>query len=277
LDIPSRIPSNQIHVKEWDIMGPHRVGRQTIYAPLSQRQEKSQNERLSTDPQRRSRHTHSHDEARPYALCYTDHVKLLVDHQAESDGVLDDNVATMIIMMVGWLFAQQVRFGIVSYSEYASTPSVPVYRASKSSITAKRPVWGRHPNVPVAHHGDPYGVEDSLRVHVRQQEYELRQCASLTTPDIKWPSDLHKFDLPGQCRLDMTDNDIKMGKEFIQKNPVWMKELGYYGQDEEKGRDSGAFVVWLSVHYRNLLARRRLDLKYSVDPCLYIKQFEFVL
>jgi meiotic recombination protein SPO11 len=58
--------------------------------------------------------------------------------------------------------------------------------------------------------------------------------ASLTTPDIMWlglrPSDLNKYDLPDQCRLDMTENDIKTGMElmkedFIQKNPKWMKEL----------------------------------------------------
>jgi meiotic recombination protein SPO11 len=58
--------------------------------------------------------------------------------------------------------------------------------------------------------------------------------ASLTTPDIKWlglrPSDLNKYDLPAQCRLDMTENDIKTGKEllqedFIQQNAEWMKEL----------------------------------------------------
>lgn len=44
------------------------------------------------------------------------------------------------------------------------------------------------------------------------------------------PSDLNKYDLPDQCRLDMTENDIKTGQElmkeeFIQKNPLWMKEL----------------------------------------------------
>ena len=39
-----------------------------------------------------------------------------------------------------------------------------------------------------------------------------------------------RYDLPDQCRLDMTENDIKTGKEllqeaFIMKNPKWMKEL----------------------------------------------------
>ena len=39
-----------------------------------------------------------------------------------------------------------------------------------------------------------------------------------------------RYDLPDQCRLNMTENDIKTGKEllqeaFIMKNPQWMKEL----------------------------------------------------
>ena len=41
---------------------------------------------------------------------------------------------------------------------------------------------------------------------------------------------LRRYDLPDQCRLKMTENDIKTGKEllqeaFIMKNPKWMKEL----------------------------------------------------
>jgi len=58
--------------------------------------------------------------------------------------------------------------------------------------------------------------------------------ASLTTPDIKWlgvrPSDLDKYNIPEQCRLPMTDKDIKTGKdmleeEFIASNPAWHAEL----------------------------------------------------
>ena len=78
---------------------------------------------------------------------------------------------------------------------------------------------------------------------------------SLTTPDIKWlgvrPSDLDRYQIPDQCRtssfrqkesclcvliyhfssgLDMTERDIKTGKEllkedFIKKNPEWHNEL----------------------------------------------------
>jgi meiotic recombination protein SPO11 len=80
---------------------------------------------------------------------------------------------------------------------------------------------------------DPYGLK-ILSVYMSGSKNMSYDSASLTTPDIMWlglrPSDLNKYDLPEQCRLDMTDNDIKTGKElmteeFIQKNPKWMKEL----------------------------------------------------
>mmetsp|Transcript_25700 Transcript_25700/g.62952 ORF Transcript_25700/g.62952 Transcript_25700/m.62952 type:complete len:414 (-) Transcript_25700:280-1521(-) len=80
---------------------------------------------------------------------------------------------------------------------------------------------------------DPYGLK-ILSVYMSGSKNMSYDSASLTTPDIKWlglrPSDLNKYDLPDQCRLDMTENDIKTGQElmkeeFIQKNPEWMKEL----------------------------------------------------
>eukprot|EP00979_Chaetoceros_neogracilis_P008348 scaffold1862_cov268-Chaetoceros_neogracile.AAC.13 len=80
---------------------------------------------------------------------------------------------------------------------------------------------------------DPYGLK-ILSVYMSGSKNMSYDSASLTTPDIKWlglrPSDLDKFDLPEQCRLDMTENDIKTGKEllkedFIKKNKEWMKEL----------------------------------------------------
>ena len=50
--------------------------------------------------------------------------------------------------------------------------------------------------------------------------------SNLTTPDIKWlgvrPSDLDRFNIPQQCRLPMTDDDIKMGKKLVLLHqPVW--------------------------------------------------------
>jgi len=80
---------------------------------------------------------------------------------------------------------------------------------------------------------DPYGLK-ILSVYMSGSKNMSYDSASLTTPNIMWlglrPSDLDKYDLPDQCRLDMTESDIKTGKEllaedFIQKNPKWMKEL----------------------------------------------------
>ena len=46
--------------------------------------------------------------------------------------------------------------------------------------------------------------------------------SNLTTPDIKWlgvrPSDLDRFNIPQQCRLAMTDEDIKMGKKLVHSS-----------------------------------------------------------
>mmetsp|Transcript_49404 Transcript_49404/g.96591 ORF Transcript_49404/g.96591 Transcript_49404/m.96591 type:complete len:279 (-) Transcript_49404:123-959(-) len=80
---------------------------------------------------------------------------------------------------------------------------------------------------------DPYGLK-ILSVYMTGSKNMSYDSASLTTPDIKWlglrPSDLDRYDLPEQCRLDMTEHDIKTGKEllneeFVQNNPAWMKEL----------------------------------------------------
>lgn len=44
--------------------------------------------------------------------------------------------------------------------------------------------------------------------------------ANLTTPDIKWlgilPTDLDRFNIPEQCRLPMTEDDVKTGKKMVQ-------------------------------------------------------------
>ena len=80
---------------------------------------------------------------------------------------------------------------------------------------------------------DPYGLK-ILSVYMSGSKNMSYDSANLTTPDIKWlgvrPTDLDKYNIPEQCRLPMTESDIKVGKElmkeeFIQKNPRWMKEL----------------------------------------------------
>uniref|UniRef100_A0A7S0WKQ0 DNA topoisomerase (ATP-hydrolyzing) n=1 Tax=Pyramimonas obovata TaxID=1411642 RepID=A0A7S0WKQ0_9CHLO len=80
---------------------------------------------------------------------------------------------------------------------------------------------------------DPYGLK-ILSVYMQGSKNMAYDSGSLSTPDIKWlgvrPSDLEKFQIPEQCRLDMTDKDIEVGKqllqeEFITQNPQWVKEL----------------------------------------------------
>jgi meiotic recombination protein SPO11 len=89
---------------------------------------------------------------------------------------------------------------------------------------------------------DPYGLK-ILSVYMSGSKNMSYDSASLTTPDIKWlgvrPSDLDKYNIPEQCRLKMTDHDIKTGKEmlnepFIQKNPVWHRELELMLKTKEK-------------------------------------------
>ena len=89
---------------------------------------------------------------------------------------------------------------------------------------------------------DPYGLK-ILSVYMSGSKNMSYDSASLTTPDIKWlglrPSDLNRYDLPDQCRLKMTDNDIKTGKELLQEsfitaNPKWVKELQRMVKTKEK-------------------------------------------
>ena len=80
---------------------------------------------------------------------------------------------------------------------------------------------------------DPYGLK-ILSVYMSGSKNMSYDSAHLTTPDIKWlgirPSDLNRYNLPEQCRLDMTDADISTGKsmieeDFIKANPEWVKEM----------------------------------------------------
>lgn len=89
---------------------------------------------------------------------------------------------------------------------------------------------------------DPYGLK-ILSVYSSGSKNMSYDSANLTTPDIKWlgvrPSDLDKYGIPEQCRLPMSDHDIKTGKElleeeFIRKNAEWYNELELMVQTKEK-------------------------------------------
>ena len=80
---------------------------------------------------------------------------------------------------------------------------------------------------------DPYGLK-IFSVYMQGSKSMACDNASLTTPDIKWlgvrPSDLKKYNIPEQCRLDMSAKDIQTGKalleeDFIKSRPEWGKEL----------------------------------------------------
>jgi len=80
---------------------------------------------------------------------------------------------------------------------------------------------------------DPYGLK-ILSVYMSGSKNMSYDSASLTTADIKWlgvrPSDLDRLNVPEQCRLKMTEQDIKTGldllkEDFIIQNPEWVKEL----------------------------------------------------
>ena len=81
---------------------------------------------------------------------------------------------------------------------------------------------------------DPYGLK-ILSVYMSGSKNMSYDSASLTTPDIYWlglrPTDLRKYQLPDQCQLDMTEHDLKTGKELINEDfiktnhPEWIPEL----------------------------------------------------
>ncbi|KAK7279388.1 hypothetical protein RJT34_24439 [Clitoria ternatea] len=89
---------------------------------------------------------------------------------------------------------------------------------------------------------DPYGLK-ILSVYGCGSKNMSYDSSNLTTPDIKWlgvrPSDLDKYKIPEQCRLPMTEQDIKTGKDmleedFVKKNPGWVEELSLMVKTKQK-------------------------------------------
>ncbi|XP_068644135.1 DNA topoisomerase 6 subunit A [Aristolochia californica] len=89
---------------------------------------------------------------------------------------------------------------------------------------------------------DPYGLK-ILSVYMCGSKNMSYDSANLTTPDIKWlgirPSDLDKYGIPEQCRLQMTEQDVKTGKDlleedFVKKNKGWVDELGIMVKTKQK-------------------------------------------
>jgi meiotic recombination protein SPO11 len=75
--------------------------------------------------------------------------------------------------------------------------------------------------------------------HCDISPFTICYCGRLSLRLGVRPSDLDKYKIPQQCRLEMTEHDIKTGKElleeeFIQKNPDWMRELQIMVDSKEK-------------------------------------------
>lgn len=89
---------------------------------------------------------------------------------------------------------------------------------------------------------DPYGLK-ILSVYMKGSMNMSYDSSNLTTPDIKWlgvrPSDLDRFNIPEQCRLPMTEEDLKTGKrlmeeDFVKANKEWVTELEIMVQSKVK-------------------------------------------
>lgn len=132
---------------------------------------------------------------------------------------------------------------------------------------------------------DPYGLK-ILSVYMSGSKNFSYDSSNLTTPDIKWlgvrPSDLNKYKIPNNCRLKMTEHDIKTGKEllqedFVKQNPKWYKELEIMIETGEKAEIRIIIIliyiyllnrsfkyIWISIFIRNLSATEnckwRLDI-----------------
>lgn len=114
---------------------------------------------------------------------------------------------------------------------------------------------------------DPYGLK-ILSVYMSGSKNMSYDSAHLTTSNIKWlgvrPSDLDKLGIPEQCRLPMTEGDIKTGKDllkedFIQQNPKWVKELEWMIENKVKAEIQALSSFDLQYLTKEYLPRKLLD------------------
>ena len=89
---------------------------------------------------------------------------------------------------------------------------------------------------------DPHGLK-ILSVYMSGSKAMSYDSEMLTSPDIKWlgvrPSDLDRYDIPEQCRLEMTKSDMQVAQQllkepFIASRAEWTKELQLMVSSKEK-------------------------------------------
>jgi hypothetical protein len=84
--------------------------------------------------------------------------------------------------------------------------------------------------------------------------------SNLTTPDIKWlgvrPSDLDRFNIPQQCRLPMTEEDVKTGKKLVKGGAEeWGVHSGFFCRGVGSMIDDGVRVHTESDSFSIILQR----------------------
>jgi len=110
---------------------------------------------------------------------------------------------------------------------------------------------------------DPYGLK-ILSVYTQGSKNMSYDSLNLTTPDIKWlgirPSDLDKYNIPEQCRLDMTASDIKMGKDMLNEaymeDPRWRGELEAMVRTKKKAEIQALSAFGFQYLTRNYLPEK---------------------
>ena len=80
------------------------------------------------------------------------------------------------------------------------------------------------------------------------------------------PSDLDRYKLPAQCRLQLTEHDRKMGEEllqeaFVQRHPEWVKELQLMLKSGEKAEIQVQITAMLNI-YPTLYCMRTLSVTF---------------
>ncbi|EKX39295.1 topoisomerase 6 subunit A [Guillardia theta CCMP2712] len=98
---------------------------------------------------------------------------------------------------------------------------------------------------------DAHGLK-ILSVYMQGSEAMSHDSANLATPDIKWlgvrPSDLDKYNVPRECRLELTTHDVSFAeslkeKPYIQKRSAWVKELETLLSRKEKAEIRMIFLL----------------------------------
>ena len=104
-----------------------------------------------------------------------------------------------------------------------------------------------------------------MRYAAGVQQYHFLIYNVMPTLQVR-PSDLDRYKLPAQCRLQLTEHDRKMGEEllqeaFVQRHPEWVKELQLMLKSGEKAEIQVQITAMLNI-YPTLYCMRTLSVTF---------------